>query len=304
MVPKSRQQKINHFVNRKMALWIRALYDFLTVPIAILFLVYTNRVHPAYNMPLWRRYGMGLQFYWNSLRVLSGTSYKAHLVMAMKILEMPPQLKGDVVECGCLFGATTVNLSIVCKITGRKYFVYDSFEDGMPVPVPGVDHYWTAADAGELAVPQRAVEANVRRYGDIASCVFVKGWFKDTLPHHDTPIVLAFIDGDYHSSLYDALINVWPRLVEGGCLFIDEFTILDHCALFYSEKFWRKYFNQDPPGLIGAGSGVQTGNYYVGPIEKKWPIHGTRSLAWTWKGSKAVWEYYPDESGGDKHQAK
>lgn len=292
---KERQKIINTFINQTIPTWIRGLYEFLTVPVAILFLVYTKRVHPAYNMPLWRRYALGLRFYWNHVRVTTGTSYKAHLVMAMKLLEMSPEQQGDVVECGCCFGATSVNLSIICNIVGRKYFIYDSFE-GLPMPIPGVDKLWTEADKGELAIPLRAVEGTVRRYGKISQCTFVKGWFKDTLPGHSTPIALAFIDGDYYSSLYDAVTNLWPKLIDDGYLFIDEYTLLDHCALFYSEKFWKKYFNQTPPGLIGAGSGVQTGNYYVGPINKKWPIHGTRSLAWTWKGSSAIWDYYPDES--------
>lgn len=292
---KERQKKINFFINQTIPTGIRALYDFLTVPVAILFLVYTKRVHPSYNMPLWRRYGMGIRFYWNHVRITTGTSYKAHLVMAMKLLEMPPEQKGDVVECGCCFGATSVNLSIICHIVGRKYFIYDSFE-GLPAPVSGVDKFWTQADEGELAIPICAVQGTVSRYGEISSCTFVKGWFKDTLPHHSSPIALAFIDGDYYSSLYDAVINLWPKLINDGYLFIDEYTYLDHCALFYSEKFWKNYFNQNPPGLIGAGSGIQTGNYYIGPIEKKWPLHGTKSVAWTWKGSSALWDYYPDES--------
>lgn len=292
---KERQKNINIFINQTIPSWILGLYEFLTVPIAILFLVYTKRVHPAYHMTLWRRYAMGLRFYWNNLRILSGTSYKAHLVMAMKLLEMPPGQAGDVVECGCCLGATSVNLSIVCKIVGRQYYIYDSFE-GLPMPVPGVDHLWTEADKGELAASQPAVEGNVRRYGEVSCCTFVKGWFKDTLPGHPNPIALAFVDGDYYSSLFDAIINLWPKLIGGGYLFVDEYTLLDHCALFYSEKFWDKYFQQTPPGLIGAGSGIQTGNYYVGPIEKKWPIHSTKSIAWTWKGASAIWDYYPDES--------
>jgi len=57
-------------------------------------------------------------------------------VIAMKLLELPIDMQGDVVECGCWKGGATVNLSLICKITGRKLKVYDSFE-GLPPPVAG-----------------------------------------------------------------------------------------------------------------------------------------------------------------------
>ena len=46
---------------------------------------------------------------------------------------MPPELKGDVVECGCYLGGSSVNISLVCALTGRRLLIYDSFE-GLPEP--------------------------------------------------------------------------------------------------------------------------------------------------------------------------
>ncbi len=123
------------FKNR-LAMFVRSSWEFLSSPAAILFLTYSHKVKPAYGMTWWRRIGLGLRFWRNYRRVQSGTSWRAHLVMAMKLLELPPGRKGDVVECGCWKGGATVNLSIICAITGRKLKVYDSFE-GLPPPVPG-----------------------------------------------------------------------------------------------------------------------------------------------------------------------
>jgi len=61
----------------------------------------------------------------------AGTSWRAYLLMAMKLLELPPETKGDIIECGCWQGGSTINLSIISAITGRKLRVCDSFE-GLP----------------------------------------------------------------------------------------------------------------------------------------------------------------------------
>jgi hypothetical protein len=59
--------------------------------------------------------------------------------MAVKLLELSPGLKGDLVGCGCYRGGTTANLSLVCDTVDRHLYVYDSFE-GLPDAVPG-DQY-------------------------------------------------------------------------------------------------------------------------------------------------------------------
>ena len=146
--------------------------------------------------------------------------------MAMRLLETPPTVVGDVVECGCWKGAATINLSLIAAITGRKLKVYDSFE-GLPPPLEGDPHALRAFRngyiPGVLSGSVEEVSANVRQYGAIEVCEFHKGWFEDTLPHHRGDIVLAFWDVDFYSSLHDCLVNLWPSVVDGGYVFLDEF---------------------------------------------------------------------------------
>jgi hypothetical protein len=70
--------------------------------------------------------------YRNARRIPTLTSYKAHLAMAVKLLEIPPTVDGVVVECGCYLGGSTANLSLVCDIVRRELVVYDSFEGLSP----------------------------------------------------------------------------------------------------------------------------------------------------------------------------
>src|SRR5688572_25570170 len=64
------------------------VYYVLTVPVAILFILTSSRIHPAYRMSLLSKYALGLKMALNrGLRIPTATSYKAHLAMALKILE-------------------------------------------------------------------------------------------------------------------------------------------------------------------------------------------------------------------------
>lgn len=277
---------------------ITFLWDVLTTPFAILMITYSYKTLPEYEMTYWRRIKLGTRFWYNHLRVESGTSWRAHLVMAMKLLEVPTKTKGDVVECGCWKGGSTINLSIICEITGRRLHVYDSFE-GLPQPKKGdpiaqktfKDGWLPGVFGGTLA----EVKGNVQRYGDISVCDFHPGWFEATLADHDSTIVMMFLDVDFYDSLNDCLINLWPHLVKRGFLFLDEYRNLPYCAVFFSEKYWSEHFGEPPPGLIGTGTGIQVGMFYLDPeiSLRRDQIQGPQSISYCIKGSKALWDYYP-----------
>lgn len=262
------------------------LFDVLTLPLLAHWVLDPKILHPAYGMTLGKRLGLALRIYANATRVRAGTSWRAHLAMAAKILSIPPEVKGAVVECGCWLGGTTVNLSLACDIAGRDLIVYDSFE-GLPEGEAG-DRFAFAGTAGFFKGALQTVRDNVSRYGAPERVQFRKGWFKDTLPSHTEPVVLAFLDVDHQASLTDCVVNLWPHLTDQGYVFIDEYLYLDYCALFFSERFWKETFDAPPPGLIGAGSGVGLGQYWLGPVGGP---RNPMSVAYTRKDFRALWDY-------------
>jgi O-methyltransferase len=266
-------------------------------PATVLFLLYNPNQHPDY-MLTWRRKLVLAYRMWRTTRgVVTGTSYKAHLAMANKLLEIPPEVEGAVVECGCWYGGSTANLSLICDIVGRDLIVYDSFE-GLPPPEKG-DQYAKDEATGMLKVELDDVRENVRKFGAVERCTFRKGWFSDTLPGHTEPIVLLFLDVDWQASLDDCIRNLWPHLVDRGYVFIDEFVLTDYCALFWSERYWKERFDRTPPGLIGSGSGVGTGGYFMGPFHEWNPIQDPTSVAYTRKDFSGYWVFYPEDSAAE-----
>lgn len=277
-----------------MSRFLMKLYHVLSLPIAIVFILNSRKIHPAYRMSWARKFALGVRMFLNKARIQTGTSYTAHLAMALKILETPPEVQGDVIECGTWKGGSATNLSLVCRIVGRKLRVFDSFE-GLPAGEPGdrQANYETGAFKGTMD----EVKSNIGRYGALECCEFVKGWFNQTLPHLDRPVLLAFLDVDLEASLDTCVRNIWPHLVDTGYLFIDEAVGVDYCSLFFSEKYWKTHFDRTPPGLVGAGMGLSLGDYYIGPYEDTptHPMQHAGTAAWTRKDMSGVWTYYPQE---------
>jgi len=255
----------------------------------------SKKIHPAYKIGLCGKFRLGLKFFLNNRKIKRGTSHKVVLALTLKILEAPPELKGDIVECGTWKGATAANLSLVCKIVGRKLKIFDSFE-GLPEGKPD-DRQAKGYKKGDFLGTLEEVKQNIKKFGSIESCEFIKGWFSDTLPELSSPVLLAYLDVDLEDSLDTCVKNIWPNLVDDGFIFIDEGMELDYSALFFSEKWWKKNFNRTPPGLIGAGTGLSFGHYYIGPFSelKDHPKQSTSSGAYTMKKMSGYWSYYPDE---------
>jgi len=272
---------------------IRSIYEFISIPFVAVFLLYNRRIDPGYGLTFRKKLRLVFRMYRNTRRIETGTSYRAHVAMAAKILEIAPAVEGAIVECGAWKGGTSANLSLVADLTGRTLIVYDSFE-GLPPPTEG--DRWahglaTGAFRGELEV----VRDNITKGGVIEICDLRKGWFSDSLPSHEEPIVACYFDVDYQQSLHECVLHLWPHLTKSGYMFIDEYTRLDYCGLFFSERWWRDYFDRPPPGLMGAGTGVAVGHFFLGPQRDQAPIQAPNSAAYTRKDFYGAWDFFPDE---------
>ncbi len=279
--------------------WILKLYYVLTVPISIFFILNSTEIHPAYKLTFFKKYALGFKMFFNKLRIKTGTSYKAHLAMALMVLETPPDVVGDIIECGTWKGGSAANLSLIARLTGRKLKIFDSFE-GLPEGQPEDREGFYAT--GDYCGTLDEVKRNIEKYGAIECCEFIQGWFEETLPKLDTPVLLAFLDVDLELSLETCVRNIWSNLTDKGYIFIDEYVGLHYCAIFWSEKYWETYFNRAPPGLIGSGIGLALGEYYIGNIHSNVnrPLHHPNAGAFTRKDYLGNWIHFPDQKQLDK----
>jgi O-methyltransferase len=177
---------------------------------------------------------------------------------------------------------------------GRRLKIFDSFE-GLPAGEAG-DREARYYRSGDYCGALEEVRRNIGRYGAIETCEFLQGWFKDTLPQLRSPVLLAFLDVDLEASLHTCVRNIWPNLIEEGYIFIDECVGVDYCALFFSERYWKTHFDRTPPGMIGAGTGLPLGEYYIGPWSEKnsHPLQHPNAGAYTRKNMSGHWTFYPE----------
>lgn len=162
-------------------------------------------------------------------------------------------LEGILIEAGTALGGSAIVMALA-KSPERRMRAYDAF-DMIPPPtekdgedvhkryekikagkskgIGGAEYYGYRDDLlGE-------VTASFERFGvpiDKANVELVKGYFEDTLSV-DEPVAFAHLDGDWYSSTMTCLERIWPRLVVGGRLVIDDYFKWSGCRTAIDEYF-------------------------------------------------------------------
>jgi len=150
------------------------------------------------------------------------------------------QIEGDLVECGVWKGGSMIavaNMLLALGDRSRNLHLYDTYE-GMTEPTER-DVEFTGKTAGALlalsdktdpesvwaSTPLDGVKQGVLGTGYEPSKVnFVKGRVEDTIPRQAPDhIALLRLDTDWYESTRHELVHLFPRLVPGGVLIIDDY---------------------------------------------------------------------------------
>lgn len=147
-------------------------------------------------------------------------------------------IAGDVVECGVWRGGSMMAVARTLLDLGarRRLHLFDTF-DGMPPPTTVDRDLSGVAAAGWLAAedrdtgstwarsPLEDVRANLRSTGYPPELVhFVPGMVEDTIPSRAPEgIAILRLDTDWYESTRHELEHLYPRLVQGGVLIVDDY---------------------------------------------------------------------------------
>ena len=164
-------------------------------------------------------------------------------------------LDGVFLEAGCALGGSSILMASV-KEDERPLFIYDVF--GM-IPPPTEqdtedvqDRYQTIVEGKSKGIGgdkyygyeenlYEVVQANLKSFSidcDRQSVALVKGLVQDTL-HLDQPVALAHVDVDWYEPVMTCLERVFPKLVPGGCIILDDYHVWGGCRKATDEYLQR-----------------------------------------------------------------
>lgn len=157
--------------------------------------------------------------------IVSDQITRAELRVILRELQktLDTGVPGDVVELGCYVGTTSLFLQRLLAGTGRTLHVYDSFAGLPPKTLPDTSPAGEQFKQGELTASKARLVTHFKRAG-LPLPVIHKAWFEALLPT-DMPerISFAFLDGDFYASILASLTVVWPHLVPGAVVVIDDY---------------------------------------------------------------------------------
>ena len=159
-------------------------------------------------------------------------------------------VQGAVVECGTWRGGMIGGIASVLG-GGREYFLYDSFE-GLP-DAKMVDGAlainWQNDKQSPLYFDNCRAEVSeaekAMKLSGVTKFHIVKGWFDETLPSfpEQTKIAILRLDGDWYESTMICLENLYPKVVSGGIIIIDDYHVWDGCSRAIHDYLARETLN-------------------------------------------------------------
>lgn len=169
---------------------------------------------------------------------------------------------GCYVECGVAAGAQIIAMAYGAP--NKTICAFDSFQ-GLPLPsnkdnqMPGIRFLkeWeqkalpdpgkqVLESSGATVVSEDNFWENLygafgKRRNDLPNIITVPGWFEETVQHFDQPISIIRLDGDLYNSTYVCLKHLYPLVIKGGLVIIDDWA-LPGCRTAVEE-----YFDFDGP---------------------------------------------------------
>ena len=168
-----------------------------------------------------------------SFTMLSPYSYMKNLLLARRF----KKTGGAVVECGTWRGGMIAGIAMMLG-GGRDYFLFDSFE-GLPQAkeIDGQQAIdWQQDTSSEkhydnCRAEMSFAETAMKKSG-VGRYKIIKGWFSESLPNYNPAdkIAILRLDGDWYDSTMECLTLLYPYVVKGGVVIIDDYFTWDGCA--------------------------------------------------------------------------
>jgi hypothetical protein len=168
-------------------------------------------------------------------------------------------LEGAFVECGVWRGGSAAIMGLAAQNTGhsRKIHLFDSFE-GLPEPTEADGAEAASYSGGRASGNLKSIDQCVAGRTQVEAFLYDtiglnredtiihQGWFQNTIPADAPtlgPIAVLRLDGDWYDSTRICLDHLYPLLVPGGVLILDDYFAWEGCAKATSEYRARHHID-------------------------------------------------------------
>ena len=146
---------------------------------------------------------------------------------------------GCFVECGVWRGGCLAVLASIAhdEGKGRAIYGFDSFE-GLPELAPQDDKHGQEYVGCCKATQEDVLETFTTWGVSLDNTTLVPGWFEDSVPatYEDMPpIAVLRLDGDWYESTRVCLEYLYPKLVPGGVVILDDYLTWKGCTVATDE---------------------------------------------------------------------
>lgn len=177
-------------------------------------------------------------------------------------------LSGDIVECGVWNGGSAAmmgraSLEAPLDLEPRRLWLFDSFQG---LPPPG-EHdgdfekqsYFPGWNKGNVKMVQEVL-GKIGYPSD--KLTIVPGWFDETIVREPIEeIVILHIDADWYQSVRTVLELLYPRVVPGGYVVLDDYGLWPGC-----ERAVLDYFSEHQISEMIVREVGKQGAYFQKPF--------------------------------------
>ena len=177
-------------------------------------------------------------FYENNFNLSSDINRLAKIIAHYELFKLTIDIPGAIVECGVFKGSSLIRFTtlrqLLCNPLSKKVIGFDSFgkfpETDYKDDKKSREKFIT--DSGEDGISEEQLMKVLRHKGIEKNVELIKGDIKVTVPayikeHPYLRISLLNIDVDVYEPTKTALEFLYPRVVKGGIIVLD-----DYCSIF------------------------------------------------------------------------
>jgi O-methyltransferase len=160
---------------------------------------------------------------------------------------------GDVIECGCWHGHSTVAIAAILAEKGfsGRFHVFDSFEGGLS-PFTDKDESFFRLSDREKSTLVKVFESDFAFVKSVtAKFGFVelhRGWIPQSFGSFTlAPIKFVHVDVDMYEPTKASLEFFWDSLVPGGCIVVDDYN---HAVFEGATRAVDEFLEDKSPSLF------------------------------------------------------